>query len=320
MLESHCWISIKASVADWSILSFDKASKIILVSMSIQDLNTFAVAIPNYRYNPTPELIQCLQGLEVKLERQIWVGSSDVKHARNGCVNEFFTPAYADSNVLVFVDQDTVPRPQDFQALVSFCSEKNPIVGSNMVYRQSNVPNWFLFDDPEGIKKNEIISNPEFNSQIIRVKWIGFGMVALHRTALEKMADKVGFSAFAGQSVPTLFNEYRLRHINLTEKQLEEVIKKQYKPESMSQEEFNKYFDEKLKDSLLFVWHNKFPSQILPETYSFCERAHDLGLPIDVMLGVTPGHLDQVVRYVEQYLPSGFKPVKLEAQLEDIPI
>jgi len=270
--------------------------------MSIFDLSTYILGVPQYRFDLNKYLYSCILGCGIKPERQILGSSSDVRVARNVILSEFMWNPHimGKSNVLLFCDQDTVPEPSDFEALVATCSESVPIIGSNMVYRHdAKAVNWFLKDDPTGAKRAIILKDSSFVNKTIQVDYIGFGLVAIHRKAIEKMINHYGTTLLGGnKKIPFLFSEMRERLLNNCgipdEMAVESFRTKFVNSGEMSDESF-----EKVKNAILFHWKHGFPDRILPETFSFCERARAIGIPIHVNLGVRPGHLTEQVLCAE---------------------
>jgi hypothetical protein len=268
--------------------------------MSIKDLESFSIAFPHYRFNPNASIISTLYALNVPVDRQIWTNSSDVRICRNFAVGEFFKPMHFNNDVLIMCDQDSKIEPYMIEQLVIACSESSPIIGSNMIYRNSKDGfdvNWFFENDEQGIKRSEILQNPHQFADVIDVDLIGFGLVALHRTALDKMIAKFGVCFQAGHMSPILFSEYKQKTPHVDKSRIEESLKAQLKPEYIDDAKWSMLWEDLLKEQVLFSYNNKFPDVIHPETYSFCLRAKELNLPIRVYLGVRPGHLEEKPSY-----------------------
>jgi len=264
--------------------------------MSILDLKSFTVGLPCHRWNPSFHLVNSLQKLNIQDSRQVISFCSDLRKNRACIVNSFLADC-KESDVLVFVDQDSCPAPGDFENLVINCNLITPFISSNMIYRNGQVNNWFLEDDDLQEKKKEILKDSEKANDIISVRWVGFGMVAIHRTLLKQMVIKYGTIDYLREKLPNLFSEYYL----YDEKRIKTYLSHMK----------NKYFKD-FEESFIFpILENairnenieSFKKQILPETYSFCERVRKLEKPIMVNLGVRVGHeflINSYAKYPEK--------------------
>ncbi len=266
--------------------------------MSFEHLNNYIIGIPSYRFNPSATLVALLAESKIGIDRLITIESSDVGAVRAAIVTEFLTGIkYIQSDVLVFHDQDTHASIHDVEKLVIGCSKNTPIIGSNMVYRNRDTYNWFLHDDPGHGKKNKILSSWEIRDGVIKAKHIGFGLVAIHRSALAMMNNHFGVSFKAGMQCTNIFDEYKLSEKKIPFEVIEQGFLKNKKPKGIDEQEWYRLWEEHFKPLAKFHYKHSSYDRVLPETFSFCERASELGIPIYVYLGVRPGHEQSLIRH-----------------------
>lgn len=254
--------------------------------MGIKDVRDYILGIPYYRFNPCKELYSEVL-TKIPRNRQIWVNSSDVRFARNAIVTEFNKLLI--NNVLVFCDQDTVCSIDDIECLVAACTEDLPVIGSNMAYRGSGEPNWILTGQNGAEKRALLKEDSTKANSIIKVDYVGFGLVAIHRTALDRLINAYGFTDNSNSKSANLFSEYRFKKID--DSIAEISIKKELDLDDESWD--------KVKDAVLFYWNNRKPDIVLPESFSFCARCKEQNIPIYVHMGIRPGHKDEKTIYSE---------------------
>lgn len=238
--------------------------------MAINDIFSFTIGIPAYRFSLNLDLYTTLRSLNLPLNKEIIVRETSTNKARNFITGIFLRNfAYTSranepsNDVLVMVDQDTVCTPEQIRQLVINCSPRTPIVSSNMSYRGTpNHANWFLKNDPDGSKKQSILKDKSKALDKIFVDRCGFGLIALHKTALIKMADKARMIVTHDHYSPDLFSS------------LIETVESNRGKECI----------------------------LLPETFSFCKRANELGIPIMVDLAIRPGHIEEFTRFMDEPL------------------
>jgi len=228
--------------------------------MAVTDLFSFVVGMPAYRFGLTQHLYQAFRDLDLPRRNEIFISETSTVKARNFITGIFLRDfAYSGSNVLVMIDQDTVATAADIQRLVLQCDEINPIVSAHVCYRnRPENANWFFSDDPEFAKKEAFLQAGKPETDRLYVDRCGFGLIALHKSALIKMADNAQLIVTGTHYSPDLFS-------SITEKV-----------------ESNQGFE----------------LVQLPETFSFCKRAKALNIPIMVDLSVRPGHIEESIRYM----------------------
>ena len=223
--------------------------------MAINHRFNFALGMPSYRFGLTEQMYKLLKGLNLPVDQEIFVNELSVAKARNyiaGLYLKRFAYTSDKNNVLVMIDQDTVATEAQINELVAAVNEESPIIGSNMCYR--NMPgeaNWFLANDDRDNRRSIIESGA---TGLIEVEKCGFGLIAIHKSALITLTNQANLVSVGDQYVGDLFSpEYEASGINT------------------------------------------FKPVLLPETYSFCQRARAAGLKIKVNLSIKPGHIQESI-------------------------
>ena len=269
--------------------------------MSFEDLQTFTLAFPCYKFSFEGHIFQTCQKMKIDPTRIITTSSSDIRFARNVILHEFLKAEKSFSDLLIMCDLDTTLTVGDLEALVLTSSDKYPILGTNMCYRgsQGTATNWFLEDDIKGLLKETVKNNYEMKTSVLEVGYMGFGLVAIRRKVIEELTEKYGTAQMGGlKNVPVLFNEERLQ----TEKLKFEVAKHGFKEkyrEFCKQENYEEFWNRTLEPLIKNRYNNEITDNavVFPESYSFCQKARKAGFKIHVHLGIRPGHLEEVISY-----------------------
>ncbi len=256
------------------------------------DLDTFIIGIPAYEGNVNIHLLEALLKLGIKEDRIITQQSTNIARARN-MIATAFVQQKRKANVLLMLDADVVINDEQIKLLVLNCHHHVPVLGSNMLY-SGNEPtstNWFLHNDENLFKKLSMLNEASKAGSIVAVKHLGLGATAIHRSVLEDLVNE-NHVDYCEYSYYDFFGYTKKRKLIDCWESIEAQYKTNLKLDDIDEPLWDKIWES--HRNAFKAWHEQYAlaqdCQILPESYSFCERVNALGRNVGVMLGVRPGH------------------------------